>query len=84
MTGKNRLETEQSERGGAISTSLSSTECRQTLNLRLTMPDTDVDGPDLTKNLVVSTTMNSRIVTQMSGGVARRNPSGKYRMDGRW
>ena len=44
------------------------------------MPGTDVDGPDLMKNLVVSTTGSSRIVTQVLGGVARRTPSGKYRM----
>jgi len=79
MTGKRRLQSEENERGGAIGTGLSGKERDQPLNLRLTMPDTDVDGPDLTKNLVVSTTVSSRIVTQMPGGVAWRPPSGKYR-----
>jgi hypothetical protein len=80
MTGKNRLESEQIERGGAIGTGVPA-ENRRKCHDQVAQPAGNRGiRYSVMPNPWSAHASHVQLSTQMSGGVARRTPSGKYRL----
>ena len=80
MISENCLELNKQGGVRAIGAELFDEKHAQTHGPALGMPNPGAIAPVCKQKHVTSTAMDSKILTQMPGGVARQRPTGKYRV----